>query len=92
MKIVHNENVGGLKILIVYRVGLQIQHNGGRRISYPEIFACLPEQFNSPQIREALIANGSTARLDRVVATWINRNQIVEKVAHGSYRKMKHDK
>ncbi len=64
----------------------------GCRISYPEIFACLPEQFNSPQIREALIANGSTARLDRVVATWINRNQIVEKVAHGSYRKMKHDK
>ena len=64
----------------------------GRRISYPEIFACLPEQFNSQQVREALIANGSTARLDRVVATWINRNQIVEKVAHGSYRKMKHDK
>ena len=28
MKIVHNENVGGLKILIEYRVGLQIQHNG----------------------------------------------------------------
>ena len=29
MEIVHNENVGGLQILIVYRVGLQIQHNGG---------------------------------------------------------------
>ena len=29
MKFVYNENVGGLQILIVYRVGLQIQHNGG---------------------------------------------------------------
>ena len=28
MKFVYNENVGGLQILIVYRVGLQIQHNG----------------------------------------------------------------
>ena len=29
MEIVRNENVGGLQILIVCRVGLQIQHNGG---------------------------------------------------------------
>ena len=28
MEIVRNENVGGLQILIVCRVGLQIQHNG----------------------------------------------------------------
>ena len=28
MENVRNENVGGLQILIVYRVGLQIQHNG----------------------------------------------------------------
>ena len=60
----------------------------GKRISYPEAFAALPEEFNAQQLREALIAVGSTARPKDVTRAWLTRNHILERTSKFAYRKL----
>ena len=59
----------------------------GKRIWFAEAFAALPEEFNAQQLREALIAVGSTARPKDVTRAWLTRNHILERTSKFAYRK-----
>ena len=61
----------------------------GKRISYPEAFAALPDEFTYKQLRETLIMVGCSARTNSVTSAWLNRNHIIEQLDRGKYRKKK---
>ncbi len=61
----------------------------GRRIRFGEAFASLPDQFDTQQLREALIAVGCKSPAKQVVFRW-QQQLVVEKVDNGLYRKVKH--
>ncbi len=61
----------------------------GKRIWYGEVFAALPDQFNTDQLREAMIAVGITSQSKKVIFYWTNENHIIEKIGKGLYRKVK---
>ena len=60
----------------------------GPRIRFGEAFASLPDQFDTQQLREALIASGCASLPRKVVYQW-QQGRLVEKLEKGHYRKVK---
>ena len=61
----------------------------GKCISYPEVFAALPDEFTADDLRNALISVGCSAKAKTVAFAWANRNQIIDQLGRGLFRKRK---
>ena len=61
----------------------------GKRIAYPEIYAALPDEFTTKDVRSVLITMGRAARTNDVCSAWANRNRLIEQVKRGVYRKIR---
>ena len=60
-----------------------------KRIAYPEIYAALPDEFTTKDVRSVLITMGRAARTNDVCSAWANRNRLIEQVKRGVYRKIR---
>ena len=62
----------------------------GKKIWFADAFAVLTDQFDTNQLREALIAVGCKTRVKQVVYHW-QQQHLIEKIDEGRYRKIKRD-